>query len=136
MNNNQIDPAADTVPTVVVMAPALVVENTAAPSGRPTTQEQQQIDGEKTNPAINTPARATKTSEQEKQAVGQRRINLIWESTQSAIAITVTLSVVYCGLTGKQSEILGNAFTLIIAIYFVRMNHTKIGGISADYGGR
>jgi len=119
---------------VVVTAPALVVENKILQV--PLTSEQQAIQGEQTNPAINAPARATATSEQEKAAVGQRRINLVWECTQSAIAIVVTMSVVYCGLTGKQSEILGNAFTLIIAIYFVRMNHTKIGGISADYRGR
>src|SRR5687767_1589779 len=63
-------------------------------------------------------------------AEGQRRINLIWEVTQSLIALAVTAAVIYAALRGINSEILGNAFTLIIAIYFVRMNHTKIGGVS------
>lgn len=71
----------------------------------------------------------SKIAEIEKRTSGQRQTNLIWEVTQAIIAAGVTTAVVYAELTGKSSEILGNAFTLIIAIYFVRMNHTKIGGI-------
>ena len=63
------------------------------------------------------------------QSSGQRRINLVWESTQAVIAISVTLAVIYASVKGINSDVLSNAFTLIIAIYFVRMNHTKIGGI-------
>lgn len=71
----------------------------------------------------------SKIAEIEKRTTGQRHINLIWEITQAIIAGGVTSAVVYAELTGRSSEILGNAFTLIIAIYFVRMNHTKVGGI-------
>lgn len=77
----------------------------------------------------NPPARATTTSEQDRGTAGQRKVNLIWESTQAIIAVSVTGAVIYSALNGKESALLGNAFTLIIAIYFVRMNHTKIGGV-------
>lgn len=60
---------------------------------------------------------------------GQRKVNLIWEGTQAMIAIMITAAVIYVELIGKGSTILGNAFTLIIAIYFVRMNHIKTGGV-------
>lgn len=77
----------------------------------------------------NPPARATTTSEQDLRTAGQRRVNIIWEVTQAIIAISVTGAVIYSALKGRESTLIGNAFTLIIAIYFVRMNHTKIGGI-------
>lgn len=78
----------------------------------------------------------TTTSEQDTVTAGQRKINLIWEMTQAIIAIIVTLAVIYSAMTGKESSILSNAFTLIIAIYFVRMNHTKIGGVGPKESGR
>lgn len=71
----------------------------------------------------------TTTAAEDLKTVGQRRINLIWESTQAVIAVLVTVAVIYAALIGKDSPILGNAFTLIIAIYFVRMNHVKTGGV-------
>lgn len=71
----------------------------------------------------------TTTVEQDKTTLGQRKVNLIWEGTQSAIAVMVTGSVIYCAITGKESLLLGNAFTLIVALYYVRTNHTKIGGV-------
>jgi hypothetical protein len=63
---------------------------------------------------------------------GQRKINLIWETTQGVIAIMVTMAVIAAELLGMGSVALGNAFTLIIAIYFVRMNHTKVGGVADE----
>jgi hypothetical protein len=74
-------------------------------------------------------ASPTTTAEQNLVTQGQRRINLIWEATQAVIAITVTGANIYAALAGKESILLGNAFTLIIAIYFVRQNHIKTGGI-------
>lgn len=72
----------------------------------------------------------SKIAEIEKKTSGQRQVNLIWETTQAVIATSVTAAIIYSAtIMGEVSEILGNAFTLIIAIYFVRMNHTKIGGI-------
>lgn len=71
----------------------------------------------------------TTTEQQDITTAGQRRINLIWETTQAAVAIMVTIATIYAAIAGVKSDILSNAFTLIVAIYFVRMNHVKTGGI-------
>lgn len=70
-------------------------------------------------------ARVLKTS-------GQRKVNLIWESTQGVIAFAVTVAVIYCDVMQIKTENLGKAFVLIIAIYFVRMNHVKTGGVGGS----
>lgn len=70
------------------------------------------------------------TAEEDRKTLGQRRVNLIWELTQAAIAMCVTGSIIYNSVHGIESELLGNAFVLIIALYYVRTNHTKIGGIA------
>lgn len=69
------------------------------------------------------------TAEEDRKTSGQRRVNLIWELTQAMVAIMVTAATIYSALKGVESLLLGNAFTLIIALYFVRQNHTKVGGI-------
>lgn len=69
------------------------------------------------------------TAEEDRKTQGQRNINLIWEATQAVIAVIVTLATIYSAIRGVESLLLGNAFTLIIALYFVRQNHTKVGGI-------
>jgi len=68
-------------------------------------------------------------------SAGQRRVNLIWEATQATVAVLVTAATIYAALGGKESLVLGNAFTLIIALYFVRQNHSKVGGIGGDAAG-
>jgi hypothetical protein len=75
------------------------------------------------------PASPTTTSEQDRKSLGQRRVNLIWETTQAFVALMVTGATIYSALQGMESLLLGNAFTLIIALYFVRQNHTKVGGV-------
>jgi hypothetical protein len=70
------------------------------------------------------------THEEDRKTAGQRKVNLVWEVTQAVIAIFVTGATIYSAMAGKESMVLSNAFTLIIAIYFVRTNHTKTGGIS------
>lgn len=68
---------------------------------------------------------------------GQRRVNLIWEATQAAIAIGVTLAVLWVSsslaMKGETATaafmFLSNAFSLIIGFYFSRTNHTQIGGV-------
>lgn len=61
---------------------------------------------------------------------GQQHINLLWESTQALIAITITFAVIYCAVFALPSiEVLTNAFFLIIGFYFSRTNHTAIGGV-------
>lgn len=70
------------------------------------------------------------TAEEDRKSLGQRHINLIWESTQAIIAISITASIIYVeAITGRHSEGLSNAFTAIIMVYFIRMNHVKIGGV-------
>lgn len=76
-------------------------------------------------------------------AAGQRRINLIWEYTQSIIAVTITFARIYAALwppLGAGSEALSNAFFLIVGFYFSRTNHAAIGGVGAkpmsEYTGR
>lgn len=59
---------------------------------------------------------------------GQRRVNLIWEFTQGVIALVITGSVVYCAVNKIESEVLTNAFFLIVSMYFVRTNHQLVGG--------
>ncbi len=79
---------------------------------------------------------------------GQRKVNLIWEYTQSAIAISVVLSVlivgVHSGLTAGKTDVppvLSNSLFLVIGFYFSRTNHSAIGGVGfkpqmEEYKGR
>ena len=51
-------------------------------------------------------------------------------------AIGITAAEIYVSITGKPSPSIDNAFTLIVAIYFVRMNHTKVGGVGGTADSR
>jgi hypothetical protein len=88
------------------------------------------------------PPMAPNTTEQEDiTTAGQRRVNLIWEGTQSAIAIGVTGAVIFCAIRSIVSQELTNAFFLIIGFYYSRTNHAAIGGVGrkpspAAYEGR
>lgn len=113
---NQIAPAPVTIVDTVAPVPVVITDAVhAAP------QTVSRAEGLVASP--------TTTAEQDLVTQGQRRINLIWEATQAVIAITVTGANIYAALAGKESILLGNAFTLIIAIYFVRQNHIKVGGV-------
>lgn len=59
---------------------------------------------------------------------GQRRINLLWESTQATIALSITGALIYCELNKIESVVLKNAFFLVVAMYLIRTNHTLTGG--------
>jgi hypothetical protein len=71
----------------------------------------------------------TTTAQQDLVTKGQRTINLIWETTQGTIAIGITGAVIYCATARIISEVLTNAFFLIIGFYFSRTNHAAIGGV-------
>lgn len=71
----------------------------------------------------------TTTSQQDLVTAGQRRVNLIWESTQSVIAVIVTLAMIGASVTTRSSPELNDAFFLIVGFYFSRTNHTNIGGV-------
>jgi len=84
---------------------------------------------------------AAPTTERQEMHAGQRRVNLIWEGTQSAIAVAVTLAVIYCAVEKISSPELTNSWFLIIGFYYSRTNHSAIGGVGTkptpqDYEGR
>ena len=62
-------------------------------------------------------------------AAGQRRINMVWEATQSGIAILVTCGMIYCEINKINSPSIINACFLIVGFYFSRTNHSAIGGV-------
>jgi hypothetical protein len=68
---------------------------------------------------------------------GQRRINLIWETTQGVIAVAMVATV--CGSVLMEVELPAQFWVLaaiVINAYFQRTNHTKIGGVGANELGR
>jgi len=78
------------------------------------------------------PLDPTTTAEEDRHSLGQRRINMLWEYTQSMIAILVTLATIVgvLGLGGVMgSDTLVNAFFLIVGFYFGRTNHQRVGGV-------
>ena len=78
------------------------------------------------------------TAEHDRQTAGQRRINILWELTQSLIAISVTLTTLYVSAElalAKETAaalLLSNAFFLVIGFYFGRTNHTRVGGVVSE----
>ena len=85
----------------------------------------------------------TTTSEQDRKAAGQRRINVVWELTQAFIAVVVTLATLYVASqlalkdNGQTAAflLLSNAFFLVIGFYFGRTNHQRTGGVGGDVAG-
>jgi hypothetical protein len=77
------------------------------------------------------------TVEENLHSASQRKINLIWEYTQMAIALMVVISTmiagVYLALTGLADKqiptILSVAFGTVVGFYFGRTNHQTIGGV-------
>lgn len=83
----------------------------------------------------------TTTAADDKVTEGQRRINLIWESSQSVISIAITAAVIYCQINDINSETLNNAFFFVVATYLQRTNHVRKGGVpsatmNGSYQGR
>jgi hypothetical protein len=80
------------------------------------------------------------TPEDGLRAAGQRRVNVIWELTQSFIASLVVLGALsVCSLLiirGNYVEaalqLISNAFFLVIGFYFGRTNHERTGGIGGS----
>ncbi len=84
-------------------------------------------------PHVERPLAPNTTTQEDLTTSGQRRINLIWETTQALLATTVTItSMVVCLYTvvpgGPFPEVLSLSFGLIIGFYFGRTNHAAIGG--------
>jgi len=78
------------------------------------------------------------TREEDRHSSGQRRINLIWETTQATIAVIVTAATLYVAaqIALKDTEqtaaflLLSNAFFLVIGFYFSRSNHNRINDLA------
>lgn len=82
-----------------------------------------------------TPLPSNTTVQQDLTVAGQRRINIIWEVTQAAIAILVVATTMF--VSGYAYIVQGNtdvpnliavAFGTIVGFYFARTNHAAIGG--------
>lgn len=76
------------------------------------------------------------TAQEDLTTAGQRRVNLIWEFTQSIIAVVVVVdSVVVASVLavrGRSNDfpiLLASLVMLVIGFYFSRTNHTAIGGV-------
>jgi hypothetical protein len=79
----------------------------------------------------------TTTAQADRVTAGQRRVNLLWEFTQAIIAISITWAIIYMRLHSIESDgTLTNAFFLIVSMYFIRTNHSLIGGVGAKTGTR
>jgi hypothetical protein len=84
-----------------------------------------------TDPSL--PARTT--FQEDLTTASQRKVNLIWESTQAVIALLVTIATMIAGLYSMVNgvvqipTILAVAFGTVIGFYFSRTNHAAIGGI-------
>lgn len=78
----------------------------------------------------------TTTEQQDIVMAGQRRINLIWESTQAVVTVLVTAAAIFAAMKGIKADILNFAFIAVISTYYARTNHTKIGGVGYNDGGR
>lgn len=88
--------------------------------------------------AVQSPAPATTTSEQDRHSQSQRTVNMLWEATQAIIAATVTIAFITAQFKRIESSTLNGAFFLIIGFYFGRTNHTNVGGVKLPipYSGR
>ncbi len=87
------------------------------------------------------------TAQDDLVTAGQRKINLIWEWTQSIVSLAIVAANmivgVYDGVTSVHPEfpvILSSSLFLVIGFYFSRTNHAAIGGVgpkpSMPYEGR
>ena len=121
-------PVALATPSVV---PVRVVSGSAGPP----------VQSQETDPS----RPAVTTFQEDLTTAGQRRVNLIWERTQAAIALMVAFFTMAAGLYSMASEkpiptIIAVAFGTVTGFYFSRTNHAAIGGVGskpeAPYLGR
>jgi hypothetical protein len=75
------------------------------------------------------PAQSTTTLEEDRKTAGQRAVNRQWEFWQGMLALLVIGGFVYTACIGKESPALAGLAGSIVTHYYVRTNHTKIGGI-------
>jgi hypothetical protein len=88
------------------------------------------VQQQETDPSV----RAKTTFQEDLTTAGQRQINLIWERTQSAIALAVVMITMIASIVGMMRNLVipnlvAVAFGTVIGFYFSRTNHAAIGGI-------
>lgn len=129
-----LDAAKKALPFPAVEAPALVVVDAPAKPPNPA-----QVGDKNTAP--------TTTAAEDQTKAGQRRVNLIWETTQAILAVSVTFATLYIAgslaLRGQTNLgdhgaflLLSNAFFAIVSTYLTRTNHSRTGGVKSEYEGR
>jgi hypothetical protein len=84
-------------------------------------------------------AAPTSTEEEDRVSAGQRAVNMIWETTQMKIALSVIWSALgvaaWLAVGGNQDAqvaafvFLYGVANLVTGFYFGRTNHQKIGGV-------
>ncbi len=92
------------------------------------------------------PLAPTTTDEEDRKTAGQRQINLIWETTQMRVALSVIWSsLAVAGVLAVLGKWLGTpdmqlaaivflfgVANLVTGFYFGRTNHARTGGIGGD----
>lgn len=79
------------------------------------------------------PLPANTTVQQDITTAGQRKVNLIWESTQATIAIAAMGG--YIAMVIHKIDIpntLDHLLFVIVTFYFARTNHTRVGGVGVS----
>ncbi|HEV8445438.1 MAG TPA: response regulator [Gemmatimonadaceae bacterium] len=84
--------------------------------------------------AVDPSVPATTTFQQDLTTAGQRQVNLIWERTQSVIALMVVITTMGAGAYGMVRNLqiptlMAVAFGTVVGFYFSRTNHAAIGGV-------
>lgn len=74
-------------------------------------------------------AKATTTQEEDRKTAGQRAVNRQWEFWQGMLALLVIGSFCWTAVKGTESPALAGLAGSIVTFYYVRTNHTKIGGV-------
>ena len=97
------------------------------------------------------PLPPTTTRQEDLKTAGQRKINIIWETTQAVIALLVTGTGMYTAaqlaLRSDASDankamaitaflLISNTVFLVIGFYFGRTNHQRVGGVGSQIEGR
>lgn len=91
----------------------------------------------------------TTTIQEDMTTAGQRRVNLIWEYTQSVVTLVVVFANMFVAVINgirqgsvpmEHPAILSSALFLILGFYYSRTNHAAIGGVGpkpqSHYQGR
>jgi hypothetical protein len=80
---------------------------------------------------------ANTTQEEDRKSAGQRGINLLWETTQARIAVSiVAANIIYAfaspfmpAQAKEMAQVLSNALFAVMGFYFGRTNHTSFGNV-------